>query len=1150
MLSNRFFLRISLLFVIVLIALGQADASGWEKAPYVVTTPREIPVAFEVDVAIVGGSTGAVAAAVEAAQQGAKVFLAAPNPYLGEDMTATLRLWANPDEVLDTPLAKAIFAERRKQVELPEADRMLPFTYTVDRESAAAHKDTKPLSLLADKKWGAANNQSVQYPDDATVTLDLGKEKDIAKCYLMVYHQPDFQVAGATFFKSANGVDWQPLGEVVNRETFQGRVDVPAIPLAVDTPCRTRYLKCAIRKVKSVTRMLIGEIAVIEKGGRAVVKEAPQAIPPARPLYIKKLLESALIDAGVQFLYPCMVTDVLKDAQGKPAGIVIANRSGRQAVTAKVVIDATDYGTAAQQAGARFASSSPARRHLKRVVVGGKVQKAQGMTARIVAPPFWRNQIRYDIIEYAMSLPWGGDSFADYAQAEQRARDRTFDPDQQFTGDAFFQVPCRRIQSQNAEKGAWPGADALDLKACRPEGLDRLFVLSGCVDISRTAAEAMLRPPALIKLGMRVGRAAAALAKGLPVPVKPCLPGENTDKPVAGGDVHEFLAGIHPASQKKFVPAGKRPLPVLGKYEVVVIGGGTSGAPAAIGAARRGAKTLVVELLHGMGGVGTQGAISKYYWGNRVGFSATVAHGASWRIEEKTEWWRTTVRKAGADIWFGAMGCGVLMDGNRVTGAVIATPLGRGVVLADVVVDATGNSDMAAAAGAACYFTDAKDIAMQGTGLPPRQLGASYTNTDFTIVDETSVLDAWHVFVYVKHKVGNAFDLGRLIDTRERRRIVGGFTVSIIDQINDRTFPDTICETYSDFDTHGYTVHPYFTLQHPPHRKGFLTRIPYRCLLPEGLEGIIVTGLGVSAQRDAIPLIRMQPDIQNQGYAAGTAAAMVAKKGLRTRELDVKALQKHLVEIGSLKKAVLTAQDSYPMPEERIVQAVEAIKDEYKDVAVLLAHLPQAMPLLKKAYQQASTEADRLIYAKILAVLGDKSGVDTLIKALKAAPDLGDGWRYTGMGQYGHNMGPVDRLIYALGCAGDKRALPAILEKLKLLKPEDPFSHFRAISLSLEKLGDPQAAGALHDLLGLPGIQGHAAAGIKQAIERARKFPSMTATKPRSNAIRELILGRTLYRCGDRNGLGEKILKAYVKDLRGHLSRHAKAVLEERKSIP
>ena len=51
------------------------------------------------------------------------------------------------------------------------------------------------------------------------------------------------------------------------------------------------------------------------------------------------------------------------------------------------------------------------------------------------------------------------------------------------------------------------------------------------------------------------------------------------------------------------------------------------------------------------------------------------------------------------------------------------------------------------------------------------------------IVDETDVVDVWHVFVYAKDKYKDAFDQGRLIDTRERRRIVGDFTITLLDQV-------------------------------------------------------------------------------------------------------------------------------------------------------------------------------------------------------------------------------------------------------------------------------------------------------------------------------------------------------------------------------
>ncbi|MHC4181397.1 MAG: FAD-dependent oxidoreductase, partial [Planctomycetota bacterium] len=581
-------------------------------------------------------------------------------------------------------------------------------------------------------------------------------------------------------------------------------------------------------------------------------------------------------------------------------------------------------------------------------------------------------------------------------------------------------------------------------------------------------------------------------------------------------------------------------VPVLGRYDVVVIGGGTAGAPAGIAAARKGAKTLVVEYLHGLGGVGTQGAISKYYWGNRVGFTATVPGKSGWVIEQKMEWWRSELLRAGGEIWFGSIGCGALVDDDRVIGAVVATPQGRGVVLAAAVIDATGNADVAAAAGAECMYTDASEFGMQGTGLPGRKLGETYNNTDFTITDETDMVDVWQLFVHSKDKYKNAFDHGRLIDTRERRRIVGDFTINLLDQINLRTYPDSVVTAYSNFDTHGYTIDPYLLLEHPEHG-GFKVNVPYRSMLPKGLEGILVVGLGISAHRDAVPLIRMQPDIQNGGYAAGVAAAMAARQNLVPRKIDVHALQKHLVEIQNLKPSVLTDKDSYPMSDEKIAEAVARFKDGKKGAAVILAHPRKALPLLKEAYAAADA-GHKMAYARALATMGDPTGLDVLMSEVRAA-GWDRGWNYRGMGQFGSALSPLDNLIVIMGRTRDPRAVPVILEKLKSLTPEHDFSHHRAAGLALELIGDKSAVGPLADLLAKPGMTGHVHSSIE--IARQREAPGGTnAVETRRESLRELLLARSLYRCGDHKGLGKKILQAYTEDLRGHLARHAQAVLQ------
>jgi len=478
---------------------------------------------------------------------------------------------------------------------------------------------------------------------------------------------------------------------------------------------------------------------------------------------------------------------------------------------------------------------------------------------------------------------------------------------------------------------------------------------------------------------------------------------------------------------------------------------------------------------------------------------------------------------------------------------VVATPNGRGVVLAKVVIDATGNSDVAAAAGAKCLYTDETEFGMQGTGLPGRKLGGTYNNTDFTIVDETDMADVWRMFVFAKAKYPDAFDQGRLIDTRERRRIVGGHTVDILDQVNGRTFPDSVVRTHSNFDSHGYTIDPYCNIEHPGYG-GFYTYIPYRCMLPECLDGILVVGLGISAHRDAVPMIRMQPDIQNGGYAAGVAAAMAIDGKIQPRAINVRQLQKHLVEIGNLPESVLTDEDSYPMSDEQIAAAVQAIGKGEKGVAVALAFPERALPLLKEALDKSEGES-RLIYARLLATMGDSTGLDVLLDELKKHKEWDKGWNYRGMNQYGNAMSPQDVLIVSIGYTGSDRALPTIFEKMKTLTAEHDFSHHRAVAMALHQIGSPSAAKPLAELLSKPGMTGH----VQDSIDVAAKLGTPGGTKacgPRRDSIAELLLARALYRCGDYGGLGKKTLTAYTKDLRGHLARHAKAVLESTAEEP
>lgn len=1113
---------------------------------------RNLPVIHDVDVVVVGGSSGGVAAALEASRNGASVFLAAPRTYLGEDICSTYRLWLEPGETPATELARELYKPASTQI--PPS---LPFTYTASLASANVHKDTTPASRLSDGKWTSAANESVQYDGDVVLDVDLGSEQKIQKIHVLAYQRDgEFEVASVQISASLDQKDWQSLGIIENDRIGQGSHEDHALELSVPVLMQTRYLRLLVKKGPEAKRILLGEIVVEEQQSASQSMAASSQPCLVTPMQVKRVLDQALVQAKVPFLFGSYVTDVLRDREGQSAGVVIANRSGRQAIVAKVIIDATEQGTVARLAKAPFTAYPSGVQMFRWNVVGGLRETNENLGVSPRQEPIVvvdRKGVGHPVTEYQVRIPMKDGSFASQAEAEQQARDLTWTQEQVDASEVPFLIPPVHIRSQQAQAGAWTDAEQISIKSLQPEKMERLYVLGGCADLSREAATELVKPLNLITVGTRVGRDAAALAKNISPLDGVHLPGIKSPTGLVG-EVREIGPEMSPREiNARRITAEPQAVPVVGEYDVVVVGGGTGGSPAAISAGRQGARTLLVEYLHTLGGVGTAGYISSYYYGNRVGFTHEVEEGmaafndpesrrnAGWNPDWKSEWYRRELRKARVDLWLGTLGIGAYVEKGRVCGVVVVTPQGRGVVLAKMVIDSTGNADIAAAAGAPCRYTDDTDIAVQGTGLPPRELGGRYTNTDYTFVDDTDIVDIWRMFVTARQKFASAYDLGQLVDTRERRQVLGEFTLSPMDMMLGRTFPDTVVITKSNFDSHGYTIHPMFLIR-PPDRKEMAVRVPFRCLIPRGLDRILVTGLGVSAHRDALPVIRMQADIQNQGYACGVAASMIIRKNSTVRELDLKALQQKLVEKGILPESVLTETDSFPMSQERLAKAVTQVAHDYDELEVLLTNPEAAKPLLREALARTNAAPAQLIYAHILGMLGDDSGAPILSQAVGGAT-WDAGWNYTGMGQYGMSLSPLDSLIIALGRSGDKRGLGAILSKVGELRADSEFSHFRAVAMALESMADSAAAKPLAALLQKPGVSGHAVTNIEAALHD--NPASGTDTTTRNRALTELILARALYRCGDDQGLGEKILRQYAQDLHGHYARHAQAVLNK-----
>jgi ribulose 1,5-bisphosphate synthetase/thiazole synthase len=1041
----------------------------------------------------------------------------------------------------------------------PGSSKSLPFTYQANAKPAPRHSDPKN-TRMTDGAYSDSSAESVEFDKDVEYTLDLGTPQEIGGVLVYAFIREGsggFATEEVAVQTSSDAKAWSPA---VTAPSQGSNDDVTSFNLPL--PIKTQYLKVTAKKQSKYARQLLGEICVYPAAEPDKQEKKPMA-SETTPFKIKRTLDEALLKAGIPFLTGAFATDILTDESGKLAGVVIASRSGRQAIRAKVVVDATERGMIARAAGAKATPFPSGDYTFKRTLISGEPPpKAENMRVSellgiyntnvkgVKAPKDMPSVITGRMYVCEITLPMKDGSARSFAEAEQKARDQMFTKTQLDTSDTMAFLPPDQFNCKASSKAPWSGVGALDLGVFQPADVENLFVLGPLADVSRDAAQALMKPGNLMAVGTRVGETAAAVAKARKEIGAVKVAGHLQNPPSAGmvGEGAQTLPHYLSNMSEK-ITFGPRTLPTLAVCDVVVAGAGTGGAPAGISAARQGAKTIVCEYLYQMGGVQTEGMIGVYYFGNRRGFTTEIDTGVAKMgavlAQAKSEWYRQECRKAGAEIWYGTVVSGVVTEGNKVTGVIVVMQDGtRGVIQCKVAIDATGNADLAAMAGEETEFMRSDEIAVQGVGQTIRSLGTSYANNDFSFVDDTDASDLCFFSLRARMSMPiTAWDQSQIVNSRERRRLIGAFYMNPMDVMNNRTYPDVVVQSRSNFDSHGHTVCEQFFIDDPGH-KAMLVNLPYRCFLPKRVEGLLVVGLGISAHRDAMPILRMQPDVQNQGYAAGVAAAMSIKAKVTVRDVNMRALQQHLIEKDIITRDVLEMKDSFPLPKDQFVKAAETLTNNYDGLSVVLTDYTRSVPLLREAMEKSKSAEAKLKYAHVLAMMGEADGETLLIEKVKAMKwDVG--WNFRGMGQFGRSVSWVDSYLIALGRSKSTKALPVILEKARELTVTNEFSHFRALAIALEGIGDASAAPALAELLKTTGISGYSISmdNAKTAFPILATFQDAAGNKERTNVLRELSLARALYRLGDSNGLGEKILSAYARDPRGMYANHAKLVL-------
>jgi hypothetical protein len=419
--------------------------------------------------------------------------------------------------------------------------------------------------------------------------------------------------------------------------------------------------------------------------------------------------------------------------------------------------------------------------------------------------------------------------------------------------------------------------------------------------------------------------------------------------------------------------------PVVAEADVVVVGGGPAGFAAAVAAARNGSKVVLLERYGYLGGMASGGMVVLLddmcdrngktvagiaqeivdrmvaaggavtppleecfkqdvelwwrwaRWGFEDFYARTTPHPTTYGASFDPECWKqiSLEMTAAAGVvlrmhsWFSR----AIVEDGRLSAVVMETKAGRQAIAGRVFIDATGDGDVFASAGAPfvhgtymltlVHRLAAVDVeraiqfdrehpgeARELNATVKRIIGGSWdfwwlrTPREGIIwcncphlhgLNGLSVEDLTHLEAEARRRFAKAvvwvranmpgFEHAYILDAapqagvRQTRLLEGEYVLTKEDVAGRRQFSDVIGRGRDYF-------------------------MPYRCMLPKGIDGLLVTGRCFSATSEAQKLSREIPPCMVMGEAAGTAAAMAVEAGGEPRAVDVGALQRRLLAQG------------------------------------------------------------------------------------------------------------------------------------------------------------------------------------------------------------------------------------------------------------
>lgn len=409
--------------------------------------------------------------------------------------------------------------------------------------------------------------------------------------------------------------------------------------------------------------------------------------------------------------------------------------------------------------------------------------------------------------------------------------------------------------------------------------------------------------------------------------------------------------------------------------DVFVCGGGCAGTAAALASARHGAKTLLIEKAPFAGGIITCVGLPYFDGIADIADKRIVVRGIALELLAKSgicaadathvNQHNPTIKNTFAfkilldktlkaekkrlAVLFNSVACDVQAQNGRITEVLVANKDGLVIIQPKVIVDCTGDADVAAWAGAPfdqnkevqpltlhfrighvkkdpnlsanCRAALAKaqergelpfyygpgvgftygddEVYIHGIRVPANPTDAA----DLTRAEMQGRADAWTMFETWKREVPG-FEASYFIESypwigvRESRRLVGQYVLNEDDLLKSHRFDDAIATGcwYLDLHPNKTTIGSANDFK-PEKVQPKPYDIPYRSLLPQQIENLLVAGRCHSATRGAHASTRVTATAMAMGEAAGTAAALAVKGSTSPQEIAVKKVQEALVAV-------------------------------------------------------------------------------------------------------------------------------------------------------------------------------------------------------------------------------------------------------------